>query len=398
MINNNKHIQFPRYKLDKYKKDAIEIMNQYIQEHPNEFIDGEEIVLKYKDINDNWCTSNAIIDNNILNIAITEKDTLKIIESTNPPVDKETLWLTEWSNGGDPTLKASDLQTEVKLLKEQLKKMQETLNKHDYALSNTIAGGDIIVNSEKYNRENETETEQPEDSDFKPNYDTEDTKLDSWDIYLGNSCFKDLINDNYEFYIKMKYYIKFKVFNKKKNEIDPSPYSIELTCTSSIATINEHVLLAENEGTAIIHAKLLYNNNEVDNKVYNIMFLNNAKPDYETYGEPNVHHLLVKTAKTYEELLNNFNYLCVNELCWCIENNSLYIKIKASNGSLVLFKINGDSASEIPITFKYNDGYVEIDDNNKELVYVDSDGYINILPSTIDEDGYIILNDIATNN
>ena len=187
-------------------------------------------------------------------------------------------------------------------------------------------------------------------------------------------------------------------FNKKKNEIDPSPYSIELTCTSSIATINEHVLLAENEGTAIIHAKLLYNNNEVDNKVYNIMFLNNAKPDYETYGEPNVHHLLVKTAKTYEELLNNFNYLCVNELCWCIENNSLYIKIKASNGSLVLFKINGDSASEIPITFKYNDGYVEIDDNNKELVYVDSDGYINILPSTIDEDGYIILNDIATNN
>lgn len=406
-MENKKIVQLPRYKINLPKRQAIDAMNDYINGHLSEFIDGEEITIRYLD-NDgvSLCSVNAIVDissdnsHGSVSVELGEYDTIKISNSENPP-EHDTLWLTEW---GDEEVEVSDLKSEIKLLKLQLKKMQEMLNKHDYALSNTIAGGDIITNSEKYDLENKYDTEQPEDSEYEPSYDTGDTEVDSWDIYLGNSSFKKLIEDDYEFYIRMKYFLKLRLFNKDEKEIDPSGYTLDLKCISLVAGIQDNVLYGTGEGAVAITVTLLKDEELIGQKFYNISLKKNAKPDYETYGEPNVHHILVKTVQTYQELIDNFNYLCVNEFCWCIENSSLYLKIKLPNGRIVPFKINGEGG-DIPtgqttnIVYSFNDeGFITMDDENKGYLFVDDEGYINILAGSIDEEGYIILNDTSPNN
>ena len=42
--------------------------------------------------------------------------------------------------------------------------------------------------------------------------------------------------------------------------------------------------------------------------------------------EPNVKHVLIKTAENFDILSANTKYLLLNEFVWCKSNNSLYFK------------------------------------------------------------------------
>ena len=414
---NKKQIQFPRFVIKKYKAEAIDTMTNYINENIDDFVDGEEITIRYLDYKDGESlrSINGIIDIKLnesnekiasLSVEIGEHDTVKILESENEPEDKKSLWLTDWSH--EEPYPASDLKSEVIKLKLELKAMREMLNKHDYALSNTIAGGDIITNSEKYELENQYDKEQPEDSDIKPTYDTGDTEVYTWGIYLGKSDLRELIEDDkYEFYRKMKYFLKLRLFNKEGKEIEETEdITLHLVCDSQIATIDENrVLFAEEECTATLTATLYQYGEKINSINYGIIFKKNEKPDYEVYGEPNVHHILVKTAPNFDTLQQNFDYLCVNELCWCINESSLYLKAKDANGNVKLFKINGQGSitptgETESITYRIDeDGFIDMNDEyTGKYIFLDEEGFINVLAGNIDEEGYIVLTDTAPNN
>lgn len=400
-----KQIQLPRYVIRKSKSEAIETMVGYINQHSSEFHDGDEIAIRYL-ANDGvtLCSVNAIVEfkgaTASLSVEIGEKDTLKIVDSENEPVDKKSLWLTDWDD--DETYPASDLKSEVKYLKAQLKVMQEMLYKHDYALSNTLAGGDIIVNSEKYDLENKYDPEMPEDMEYDPEYDTGDTVITSFEVYVGNTPLSTYSTGEVNLYRHQNYFLKFKVFNAAMKEVDPSGCSINYVCLPrEIATINElDVLYAETSGDTEISATLYtLDGDELSNR-YAITFDYNEKPDYETYEEPNVHHMLIKKADTLDILQDNSRYLLEGEFCWCIDENALYLKAKAKNGTTQLFKINGEGTitptGETTVEYFVDDeGILQItcyDDS----VYVDNDGILHLVGG-VNEDGILLLNDTTPN-
>ena len=87
------------------------------------------------------------------------------------------------------------------------------------------------------------------------------------------------------------------------------------------------------------------------------------------------------------------NYLLIGEMCWVVSENALYIKEKAANGTIQLFKLNGSGGSITPdtgttpdtgstaitseTTFKVENDILDIttDENG---VYVDENGILNI--------------------
>jgi len=408
-MEQKKLIQLPRYKFSNLKKaEAINAMNEYINEHLNEFTDGEEITLRYLDNNgESQCSVNAIIDigknnNNktvaSLSVDIGEYDTVKIIETEEEPEDKESLWLTDW----DKSAYTSDLKSEVKLLKLQLKAMQEMLNKHDYALSNTLAGGDIIVNSEKYDLENKYEPEQPEDSKYEPSYDTGDTKIVSYDLYIAETPLSAYTEENVHLYRRQKYYLKLRTFNIAGHEVDPSGSTLTMIISpADIATINGNIMYASKSGDTTFVSKLITPDNDTLMHNYALRFEQNEKPDYETYEEPNVHHMLIKKADTKEILEQNAKYLLECEFCWCIDENALFLKAKAKNGTTQLFKINGEGSitptGETVISYTINEtGVLEILDEKGEDVYIDAEGILHLV-GNIDDNGILSLNNTSPN-
>ena len=130
-------------------------------------------------------------------------------------------------------------------------------------------------------------------------------------------------------------------------------------------------------------------------------FEHEEKPDYETYNEPNVHHILTKKADTREILEENSKYLLENEFCWCIDENSLYFKAKAKNGTTQLFKINGQGSivptGETIISYTITEeNILEILDETGEHVYIDENGILNLV-GTIDNEGILNLIDTSPN-
>lgn len=404
MENEKKLIQFPRYKINLPKRAAINAMEEYINLHLDEFTDGEEITLRYLGNDGETCSVNAIVDINSsrtqgsLSIEINERDTIKIVESEEAP-ETDSLWLTNWEEGIAP---ASDLKSEVKLLKLQLQEMQEMLNKHDYALSNTLAGGDIIVNSEKYDLENKYETEQPEDSKYEPSYDTGDTKVVSYDLYIANTPLSSYTAEDVHLYSMQKYYLKLRTFNVEGHEVDPSGTTLYMGISpSEIATIDENILYACKTGDTTFVSQLITEEGEELMHNYALRFEHEEKPDYETYSEPNVHHMLIKKADTKEILEENAKYLLECEFCWCIDENSLYLKAKAKNGTTQLFKINGQGSivptGETTISYVITEeNILEMLDETGEHVYIDENGILNLV-GTIDNDGILNLNDKSPN-
>ena len=163
-------IQFPRYLINKPKHEAIPIMETYVNEHIDEFIDGEEITVRYLGTDGKIRSVNAVVnipvngDDATVSIEIGESDTIKIIEKDGDEGldDKDSLWLSDnWDESVDPIFPASDLRGTVRQMAVELRTVREELALCKEALTNTLGGGDIITNSEKTELENLYEPEAP---------------------------------------------------------------------------------------------------------------------------------------------------------------------------------------------------------------------------------------------
>ena len=406
MANYNiQHVKLPTFNFGNLSKnEAISGMVEVINDSKSEFTDHEEIIIRYTDVKGELSSVHCIVnlpegeDANI-SVLINENDTLKIVETDEEPEDKESLWLTNWD---EEHPEVSDLRGEVAHLKNVILEMQEIINRHDYALSNTLAGGDIIVNSEKYDLENRYKPEQPEDSDYKPSYDTEDTKIVSYDLYIANTPLVSYTIDDAHLYSGQKYYLKLRAFNIKGHEVDTSSTELSMAIyPSEVATINGNILYANVTGDTTFVSQLITEEGTELMHNYALRFEHEEKPDYETYSEPNVHHMLIKKADTREILEQNEKYLLECEFCWCVDENSLYLKAKAKNGTTQLFKINGQGSivptGETSITYTITENNIlEMLDDTGEHVYIDENGILNLV-GVIDSKGILNLVDTSPN-
>ena len=176
---DRKYLQLPRFIAHQEKKNAVLLAENEINKDVSKYRDGEEIIVEYKAPDGRQMYSTAVIrkENGVakLYIAIEESETLRIVDSEEEPSDKNVLWVTEDDSSEGESGSTEDLRAEIESLKSVIKKMQSTVERHDYALSSTIAGGDIVLNSEKYAMENETDPEKPEDATDNTEY-AEDRK------------------------------------------------------------------------------------------------------------------------------------------------------------------------------------------------------------------------------
>lgn len=396
-----KYLQLPRFQTHQTKSEAISLVEQHVNENLGDFKDGEEIIVEYLNEYGIQVYSPAVIkiDNNEakIDVAIIDSDTLKIFEGQEEPIDKDNLWLADVEDSEITSGETSNLREEIKLLKKTIKSLQDVVNKHDYALSNTLAGGDIIVNAEKFDLENEYDPEKPDGAPDE-GYATGDTIVTSFEVYVANSPLSDFSGgDNASLYRGAKYPLKLKMYNAGMEPVkETDDIVIKMTCfPRDVAYIENRVLFGVSSGYAEI-AVTVESGNHTVGKAYEVHFDYNEKPDYPIYSEPNVHHQLVKSAQTLKILTDNFNYLLVGEFCWCIEENALYLKEKAANGTIQLFKINGGGI--IPpetgetITYAVNKNGVFIADSSEGSVNV-TDGVLTLV-GTVDENGRLILNDI----
>lgn len=395
-------IQFPRYFINKPRREAIIAMETYVNEHLDEFIDGEEITIRYRAIDGKIRSVNAIVDIPLneeasVSVEIGDVDTLKIIESggTEGIEDKDALWLSDnWDDEVSEDFQASDLRGTVREMAAELKTVREELALCKEALTNTLGGGDILTNSEKYELENQYESEMPEDAEYE--YATEDTEIYEWHVYIG-----DAELDKYSeggLYAEQRYYPKVKLYNSALEEIlITSAITIMMRCGEGNARVSctGKTLYAYTTGDTTLSVTVTDSEHGFqETKTGLIVFEKNEKPDYQTY---NVKHLLVKSAESEEILFANSNYLLIGEFCWCIKEQSLYLKEQAANGTIQLFKINGQGGytptgeTETVIYVVDDEGTLSAESSD-DSINVDEDGILNLVGEVTD-DGILLLND-----
>lgn len=399
-------IQFPRYLINKPKHEAIPIMETYVNEHIDEFIDGEEITVRYLGTDGKIRSVNAVVnipingDDATVSIEIGESDTIKIIEKDGDEGldDKDSLWLSDnWDESVDAIIHTGDLREEVRQMAFALRTVREELALCKEALTNTLGGGDIITNSEKTELENLYEPEAPEGA--PQIYTTGDTEIYEWDMYIGDAKMSAYSSGG--LYAIQRYYPKARAFNSAGEEIEiTSAITVDMSCAggSAIVTIDGKILYAYTTGdttfTATIHDP---EHGFVESHSYLIQFEKNEKPDYPFY---NVKHLLVKHAESEEIMFANSKYLLIGEFCWCIKEQSLYLKEKAANGTIQLFKING-GGSVTPtgetetVTYVVTDGGILSATSSDDAINISEDGILTLI-GEVTEDGILILNDTET--
>lgn len=422
---NIKHIQFPQYLKNADKKTAIAALEAKLNETPNDFVNGEEVILEYEE-QGVICSASAIINKKNGNIkifvALNEFETVKIVESENEPEDKESLWLSDTGESGE----TSDLRGQVKALSRQLLEMTKTVNELKEALSNTLGGGELL-DSTKYDLENRSQQEQPIESKY---YATGDTRVTDIGLYIADVSLDEYAKDEspYRLYRDSLYSLQLKFMNEKGEEIKETPElaeGISLFASSHEATVEikeyntvnanglgltwrgedggypsyvppQRILSiteATNSGYTTIIATVTLEDGQILQKTYNTPFLYEQEPDT---GVTMPKHLLVKHADKYETITSRSDYLCVYEFVWCIENNSLYLKAEASNGSIQLFKINGQGSDPVPtgdtsgITYIVSGTNIEATDRTSAITI---DGDYMVIPNARVENGYLILND-----
>jgi hypothetical protein len=277
------------------------------------------------------------------------------------------------------------------------------VEKHDYALSSTIAGGDIITNSEKYDEEMAYNAEMPEDAKDYTEYATEDFVVVDFGVYLGNSPF-EVYYETTPLYKGQKYNLKVRYFNAE-GEVVRAEDATNITSTSRYTNNTEvadfipdkDVLLATSKGTVKVTFEVLLTSGQNLVKNYNVYFTLNEEPYYEKYGEPNVHHMLIKDSTSYDILSANTDYLCVGEFIWCVGNNTLYLKEKASNGTIQIFKVFGSGGAitgETGETVTYSVGTDGILTASGDTLVVDDSGRLN-LEGSIDANGILSLDNVT---
>lgn len=416
MGNQHKYLQLPRFETHSTKAGAISLVKNHINENIEDFKDGEEIIIEYLGSSGEPMYSTAVVKKNNgtarIYVSIEEHETLKVVESDVEPIDKSVIWLSTAEDEEVPETEGetANLRAEVDLLKSELKKMQTLVNKHDYALASTIAGGDIITNSEKYELENMYEPEQPADAPSYEEYATEDLVVTSYDLYIGNSTLQ-VYNKLYK---GQKYFLKLRMFNSKNEQVKQTTETLTITCTpTNIANVDDkNVLTTYTAGTITVTAKLYTLEGRRIDRQYPLTVEYNEEPDYATYSEPNVKHFVLKTVENPTILAQNANYLCINEPIWCISECALYIKAKAPNGAIKLYKIDGSGGSiepdtgdtsgdttsvTIDTTFEIDEnGTLVVSTNDENAIYVNEDGILIINVGEVTDEGILTLNDSSS--
>ena len=416
-----KYIQPQVFQTHQSKDEAILLVQKHVNEHLDEFRDGEELTIEHRDINGAQMYSTAIIriKNGVATVyaSIETNETLRIIESDEEPDDKKVIWIAEDDSSEEESGTTEDLKAEIESLKRIIREMKDTVERHDYALSSTIAGGDIILNSEKYQMENETESEKPDDAVDNTEYATDDLVIDSFEVFIANSPLTRFATSGSSLYINQKYFLKLKLYNTGKEEIkNDGSVVLGIQHGSDVSyEAGKQILIGLQSGFTTIYASISDGAGLEMTKTYPLSFEYNEKPGYETYAEPNVKHVILKSVKNLQILKDNFNYLCVNEPIWCISEHALYVKGEMSNGGVALFKISGGSGGDDPIipdtgdtsgdttSVTINTPFV-VDENgtliatsdDENSIYVDENGILIInVGGEVTDDGILILQDTS---
>ncbi len=234
----------------------------------------------------------------------------------------------------------------------------------------------------------------PEGATDPTPYATDDLVIDSFELYVANSPLTDFSGSNGCLYDNQKYYLKLHLYNAEKQLIkDDGSVSLVIAHDPVIEyDYDKRMLIAKETGYTTIYATIDDGAGVRLTNTYLLDVEHEEMPDYGEYKEPNVKHVLLKTAETYKILTDNVNYLGIPEFCWCKGNNSLYLKAEASNGTIALFKINGGGVTPTP---EDHVTYLVQDDT---LFATSTDGSVHVtdgvmtLVGTV-EDGVLILND-----
>ena len=406
-----KFVQPVRFKTSLQKTEAIQRVEEHVNQNLSDYKPGELIEIGYINGYGTESTVAAIIviKDGVATIvaSVTENETLRIVETDTEPLDKGVLWLTEDDGEHSEDDQTAGLKDKVDSLIKKVNQLNELVEKDDYALSNTIAGGDIILNSEKYREENENDQEKPEDAIDYTEYATEDFNIDSFELYVAGSPLSAFTGgDNPSLYDNEKYYLKLRLYNSGM-ELIPDDEGITLQMDHEpMVEWNEERrwIMATMTGSTSLYAKITDESGNSITNQYFVDFKHNEKPNYGPYEEPNVHHLLIKTAESFSVLQQNANYLCLNEFCWCIKEAKMYFKAMDKFGIVRLYELSGGGGSE-PVGPDDDSGSTVdtrvIYDVDTEGLFsaTSSDGSVNVdnegvltLVGTVDEEtGTIIL-------
>lgn len=352
MMMTHKYIIFPSFNtVYENREEALDTTLLLLNSNADAYEDGESIRVRYlnenAEVTDALCIINKTDGIISITVSVTDKDGLRIVESDVEPDDKDVLWLSDTDDEED-FADSRDLEDEIVSLKRELKVMKQLLCKHDYALTNSLSGGDFITNSVKYRLENSALSEMPDNAEDDVNYANDDFEVDDISIMIGNTSFDTFVGTT-KFVTDKEYYFKVRFLNKD-GEIIRNP---EYTIDDLVVTTNSQSLIATNRCFKSVESgdcAITFSVGDID-KVYELTFEDNLRPDYNLYGEPTLPHVLVKNAQSKDILFNNSDYLLPNEFVWCKQTNTLYFYAEASNGNVVLFPVNGgNSSGEIPET------------------------------------------------
>lgn len=384
-------IQLPRYLVRRSKKDAIAILRNHVKTHPANFIDNEEIVLRYIGNNNEIVSVNAIIENvqeGIISFELEESDTVKIVEQQDEPEDKDVLWLTD----SDPIHPEGNIRDELDSLKKRLKELQDIVSQHEYSFNNALSGGNIKKNDTKYSLANLAAQEEPEHSQTI-DYATEETAITSIKIYVG----KYELEPADTLYAKQRYFLNLKAYNvyDEPVSLDDCTIIYDLDPETAAYIGPEDSLYCEEDGTAVLSARVIDpEGNMTSSDTYDITFTDEEEPAY--YNEPTYHQFIVKNAKNFEELSKYIDNLGIGEFCWCIAENTLYFRAEAANHTIQLFKINGQSGpAPVPetVSFEIDENGILIIESENAGVSLDENGILHLL-GDIDENGVLHLNNM----
>lgn len=417
MSIGKKYIQLPKFQTHQGKKETISLVEKHINENLSNFKDGEEISIEYKGQDGGQMYSTAVIKitDGIakLFVSIEDSETLKIVDTVGEPKDKNALWVTDFSVDDQP----SNIYEAFMSLSSEYKKLKEIVERHDYALANTLAGGDILLNAQKYDIENEHEQEKPEDAEYDDDYATGDTTIVSYDFYVGGTSLRKFSNDTTMLYVEQKYYLDLRLYNRAGERVrETDEVTVKFKHSENVEINERRFLLSHITGYTSIDTEVRVNGELIDAEPYYVNFSGEQEPDYKPYSEPNVHHMLIKQADTYEILMDNLNYLLVNELCWCSGDNQLYMKAKAKDGTIQLFVIGSGEGKDFPddsgstsgdttaVTYDTNfivSGntlFVEsTNPDSSKAVFVDENGILNInVGGRVNADNILLLNTTST--
>ena len=326
-------VQFPRYLIRKKKSEAIAQFCNYVKNNTDLFIDGEEIVLRYLGNDGNVVSVNAVIDDvaqGNISFEISEHDTFRIVEQDEEPEDKDVLWLGGEISGDTETPIANNMRTEIDTLKKKLKYLQDIVDKHEYSFNNALSGGNVKKNDAKFSLANLAAQEAPDPS---RDYDTGDTTIVSVKAFVG----KYELEESDTLFTKQKYYLNARAYNTAGNEVSTEGCFISFFLGEE--EITNGIIYVEESGTTTLDVYLLTPDSASVENHYTIKFTGDEEPAY--YDEPTYHQLIIKNAKTFDELTKYITNIAINEFCWCIEDNTLYFRGEASNHTIQLFKING---------------------------------------------------------